>query len=196
MLPVTSMASGATPSRSKAARADSVGAKCSGDDGGGQAPVRLFREGRADVPAAQPGLHVADGDLPVETGEGGHEHGRGVALHEGHVGTVSLEPAVDLLHEARGQARQCLARLHDREIDIHREAELPGHLLEHLAVLAGGDDAAGEVRGGLEGGDDGRHLDALGARAHEHGHRPAGAHAGGLYQARRRNQARPSFCRK
>ena len=163
---------------------------------GGQAPVRLLRERRPDVAAAQPGLHVADGDPPVEAGEGGHEHGRGVALHEGHVGRVPGEPAVDLLHEARGQRPQRLPGLHDREIDVHREAELRGDLLEHLAMLAGGDDAAGQVVAVPEGGDDGGHLDGLGARAHQHGHRAAGAHGGGLYQALRPGQARPSFWRK
>ena len=61
------------PPVSRAVRAVSVGAKWSAISGRGQPPVHLLGEGRPDVPRAEPGLHVPDGDAPVETGQGGDQ---------------------------------------------------------------------------------------------------------------------------
>ena len=81
-----------------------------------------------------------------------------------------IEEATAHLPNLRVESGQGLVGLHDGEGSVDGEAELVGHLLEHLAVLAGRDHAAGEVLGPLQRRDDRRHLDAFRACAHEDGH--------------------------
>ena len=88
---------------------------------------------------------MTDGDLAVEARERRDQHGRGVTLNERHVGVAAFQPPVDRVHETRGECRERLAWSHDAEVGVHAEAELLRDLLEHLAMLAGGDHAAVEV---------------------------------------------------
>jgi hypothetical protein len=92
------------------------------------------------VAGAQAGLDVADGDVPVEGGQGGDETGGGVAMHQHDVGPGLLIGPVELVQQVAGQAVEGLVLGHHLEVLVDPQAEGGEHLLEHLAVLAGGAD--------------------------------------------------------
>ena len=115
-----------------------------GHDRRSQTSVYLFGEWSPDVPGSQSRLDVPDRDASIEAREGGDQSGRGVALHQGHVRLACLEPPIDSLHQTGGEPRERLACLHRGKVDVHGEPELFRYLLEHLAVLPGGDDTASQ----------------------------------------------------
>ena len=61
----------------------------------GQPAIHLLGERRPDVAGAQSGLDVADWDAPVKAGQRRGQHGRRIALHQGHVGPGRFQAAVD-----------------------------------------------------------------------------------------------------
>src|SRR5206468_1807825 len=126
-----------------------------GEETGGQevddAPVRLLREGSAQIAGAQPGLDVADADAAVEGGEGGGHGGGGVPLDEEPVGGFGGEHLVHGGDRRRGEAVQRLVVAHQPQVEVGAQSEQILCLVEHLPVLAGGADAHGDlVRTALE----------------------------------------------
>jgi len=132
-----------------------------------QPPVRLFGKRRPHVAGAQAGFDMADRNPPVEAGQRRHEHGRGIALHQGHIHWRGAEPAVDGRHQPGRESSQGLVRLHHVELRVDGDAELVGDLLQHLPVLSGRHDRAREVGLLPQQRHDRSQLDGLGTRAHE-----------------------------
>ena len=130
-----------------------------------QPPVRLLRPRRGEVAAAQTGLDMRDVDARVERGEPrGHGRGR-VALDDDDAGRAFVDDAPHFDEHARGDVRQRLIVLHEREVEVRRDAEQREHLVEHLPMLAG--DAHADVerrRVAPQFRNDGSELDGLGAR--------------------------------
>ena len=99
--------------------------------------VELLGPGAVDVVRAQARLDVAHGDLQVEACERSGEAGRGVAVHEHHVGPLVLENGPELDQHVASHVEQRLARLHDRQVVVGSHVEDAQHLVEHLTVLTG-----------------------------------------------------------
>lgn len=85
--------------------------------------VELLRPGAVDVVCAQAGLHVAHGNLKVETCKRRGEAGRGVAVDQDHVGPLVLEYGLELEQYVARHVEQRLARLHDRQVVVGRYVE-------------------------------------------------------------------------
>ena len=144
-----------------------------------QTAVGLLRERVKQVVGAQAGLHVANGNLLVEGGQGGGEGGGGVSLNQhqirGMLGELLLQP----LQRRAGDVGEGLPWGHQSQITIRRQAEEIHHLGDHLAVLTGEHHPGAEALRLLEGLDHRRQLDGLGTRA-EHDRDVVGsAHAFG-----------------
>ena len=133
----------------------------------GEPAVHLLGKRGPDVARSQPRLDVTDGNAPVEARQRCHHHRRGVSLDQRHVGVRGLQPSVDAVHQPGRETGQRLVGPHELEVRVHREAELIGHLLEHLPVLSGGHYRAAELRGATQRRDHRRELDRLRPRPHE-----------------------------
>lgn len=124
--------------------------------------VELLGPGAVDVVRAQARLDVAHGNLQVEACERRGEAGRGVAVHEHHVGPLVLEDELELEQHVARHVEQRLARLHDRQVMVGSHVEDAQHLVEHLAVLAGhGHDSLELIRARLQLIYERAHLDGL-----------------------------------
>ena len=110
---------------------------------------------------------MRDRDLAVIGGERAGHRGGGVALDDDHVGLLGVHHIAEPGEQARGEAVEILAGLHQIEIDIGDEPGDGEHLIEQAAMLggdAGPHDEAGHL---LERGDDGEQLDRLGPGAED-----------------------------
>lgn len=130
--------------------------------------VELLGPGAVDVVGAKARLDVPHGDLQVEACECGGEAGRGVAVNQDHVGPLVLEDGLELEQHVARHVEQRLARLHDRQVVVGRNAEDAQNLVEHFAVLAGhGHDGLELIRARLQLVDEWAHLDCLRAGAED-----------------------------
>ncbi len=99
--------------------------------------VELLGEGMLQVAGAQTRLDMAEGDAPVEAGDGGGEDRRCVALGEYHGGGGLFQQRVDAVQDAGGEPGQTLVGAHEVEVDIRAQAEGSEGLVKQVAVLAG-----------------------------------------------------------
>ena len=83
------------------------------------------------------------GDLLVEGCQRGREGGRGVAVHQHHVGRLGLEQRLQALQHGRRDVGERLRTTHEIQVVVDGQTEGLDHLVEHLPMLAGeaGDDA-------------------------------------------------------
>jgi hypothetical protein len=133
------------------------------------APVRLLRKRPREVAGPQARLHVADGNPPVEGGEGAGHRRRGVALDEEQVRRLAGEHPVQLGESPRREVVEALILPHQVEVEVGTQGEDRRHLIEHLAVLRGGaEDRREELGMPSQLAHHGRHLDELGPGAVEH----------------------------
>ena len=129
------------------------------------AALALFRKGGEQVPAPQPGLHVAEGN-PHEVGrQRGAEDGRGVALGQHRIRTGRLEDLGEARDQAAREVGEGLARAHGIQVPVRAQLEGGHHLIEHAAVLGRGQDLDVQVPA-AESLHHRSHLDHLGPGAH------------------------------
>lgn len=139
-----------------------------GGDPPGNLPIHLLRPWAVDVVGTQAGLHVADGDLLVERGEGGGGAGGGVAMDKDHIGLDFLEHVSRAGQHAGGDVVQVLALLHDVQVKIRLHLKYLEHLVQHLPMLPGDAHDGLELIGiFLELLHQGAHLDGLWAGAED-----------------------------
>ena len=139
-----------------------------GGEAGGEDTVHLFREGLAEVPGAESGLDVSDGDVAVEAGEGAAEGGGGVALDEDHGRVLGEEDRFEGGEDAAGGLEEGLAGEHDVEVVVGGDGEGGEDLVEEAAVLGGDTDAGVKFRQMLSHvEDDGAEFDGFGAGAED-----------------------------
>ena len=133
------------------------------------ASVHLLRERPVQVPGAQAGLDVPDGDAAVEGGDrSAHRRGR-VALDEEPVGPALRQQRIERAEDPRRELARGLVVAHQVEIDVGRQVEQLEDLVEHLAMLRGrAEDDVEAVRLRAQPLNHGRHLDGLGPRPHDH----------------------------
>lgn len=106
------------------------------------AAVHLFRVRPLHVVGAQARFDMTDGNAFVEGGKR-RCHGRGgVAMDEHHIGRHFVIEAVDLFEDQGRERIQRMAGAHQLQIVVGLDGENLEHLVEHLAVLAGGADHA------------------------------------------------------
>ncbi|MNC47994.1 hypothetical protein D3C75_970860 [compost metagenome] len=108
-----------------------------GGQGAGQAPVAFLWPGGIQVVGAQAGFYMGDGDLLVIGRQAGGKRGRGVAMHQHHIGLEFGQYRLDTLQNPGGHAGQVLAGFHDVQVVIRGDTEQFQYLVEHLPVLAG-----------------------------------------------------------
>lgn len=126
------------------------------------AAVHLFGIGPLHVIGAQARFDMAHRNALVK-GRKGRRHGRGgVAMDQHHIGRHLVVEAVDLLEDQSRKRIQRMAGAHQLQIVVGLDGENLEHLVEHLAVLAGGADHAFHGGRGRQGLDDGGHFDGLG----------------------------------
>ncbi len=166
------------------------GGQVEGGDLGDEPSVALLGEGRAEPAAAQSGLDVDDGDPLVESGQGSGEGGGRVAVDQDRVGGRGGEVVLQAAQRAVGDLGEGLLGGHHFQVDVGGEAEGVEGLVQHLAVLPGGDHDGLEARVVLEGADDGRELDGFRPGAEDYGD---GTH-GFLYFLTRWESSRGGAC--
>ena len=133
-------------------------------NGADQAAVALFGPGRIKIAGPQPGLDMPDRDPGIIGGKGRRQRRGRIAMHQHHVGGLGLEHRLKALQDRRGDPVQVLAAAHDVQIMVGDDAEKPGDLIQHLAVLGGHADTAFKTRITAKRQNQRRHLDGLGAR--------------------------------
>ena len=132
-------------------------------------PIHLLGEGGPLVIGAQTGLHMAHGDLVIESGQGPGEGGGGVPVDQDQVGLGLLQHALHAQQAFGGDGGQGLPGLHDIQVIVGLELENIQHRVQHLPVL-GSDAAQGlDARAALELQGQGGHFNGLGTGA-ENGH--------------------------
>ena len=125
------------------------------------AAVHLLGPRLIDIARAQARLHMAHRHLAVIGGERPDHRGRGVALDDHAIGPFGIHHIAKTGEQPCGEAVERLARLHQIEIDIGREAGDAQHLIEQPAMLRGDAGAHVEAGHGLQCGDHGKELDRL-----------------------------------
>jgi hypothetical protein len=85
-------------------------------------------------------LDVHHRDLCVERGQGAGEGGRGVALDHHRPRLELRQHRLQAREDARGDPGQRLPLPEDVQVDMRVDVEHLEDLVEHLAVLPGGDD--------------------------------------------------------
>ena len=105
------------------------------------------------------------GNLRVERGQRHGECRGGVSVHEHDVGRRLIQHGCGTGQNAARELRQRLALAHDVQVVVNVQVEQARHLVEHLAMLCGGQHA--HVEGDLiaQRAHDRRHLHRLGSRA-------------------------------
>lgn len=89
---------------------------------------------------------MGDGNVFVEGGERPGQRGRRVALDHHQVGPLPAQELAEPLHQTGRQIGELLAVAHHVEGVPDVDPQQPQHLVEHLAVLAGGHDDRLELR--------------------------------------------------
>jgi hypothetical protein len=112
---------------------------------------------------------MPDRDTPIEAGERGCQHGRGVALHERQSGLHAGEQLVARAEQASRELGERLVGAHHGQVMLNAQAEQAGYLVQHFPVLAGADHDGVEVGSLLERPDHGRQLDGFRAGAEKDG---------------------------
>jgi len=139
----------------------------------GDEPVEFFGERGVFAAAAKARLQVGHGDLFVEGGQGTSHDGGGVPLDEHQVRRGPLQYVFQTGEAPGRDVEERLIRRHQVQVVVRGNAEEGVDLVQHLPVLAGKADLDGEDVGApAEGGNEGGHLDGLGAGAvdEEEGH--------------------------
>ena len=93
-----------------------------------------------EIAGPQPGLDVNKRHMAIKGGQRRRHHRRGVALGRHAIGPVVGQGGVQPGEAAGGHVGQRLVWRHQAQVAIDFDAEVLGHLVEHLAVLAGGAD--------------------------------------------------------
>ena len=99
-------------------------------------PVHFLRPGAVEVARAQARLHMADGNLLIESCDSGGGRCCRVAMDQNH---IRLDFLQDIAHAGKhpcGHVVEILALLHDVQVVIRHDLEDAQHLVQHLAVLA------------------------------------------------------------
>ena len=139
-----------------------------GGKAGDEQTVHLFRERLGGIAGAQAGFDVGDRDSLIERGEGAGERGCGVALHDDEIGLDVAQDGFGGGEDAGRERGKALAGLHEIEIDVGLNGEGGEHLVEHLAMLGGGEDFDVEgLRLGFETERERAELDGFGTRAED-----------------------------
>ena len=103
-----------------------------------QHAVDFLGKRRIPVVRAQARFHVTDRDAVVERGQRTDEGTRRVALHQHGGDRRFRKDGAHFGGHARREIPEILARPHNIEVDIHRDAEIIEDLSGHLAMLGGG----------------------------------------------------------
>jgi hypothetical protein len=128
--------------------------------------IHLFGIGSKFVSGPKTRLHMGDFRAAVKRGKSGGHSGSGVTVHENQVRTILREHAPQTGQYRAGYLEKVLAGPHDVEVKIRIYIERRKDLVEHLPVLSGNADSAGEVTGmPLQFLYDGRHFYGFGAGA-------------------------------
>ena len=131
-------------------------------------PIHLLGEGGPLVIGAQTGLHMAHGDLVIESGQGPGEGGGGVTVDQDQVGLGLLQHALHAQQALGGDGGQGLPGLHDVQVIVGLQLEDVQHRVLHLPVLGGDAAEALNIRPGGQ---------LLHQRAHFNGFRPGAKNA-------------------
>lgn len=108
------------------------------------------------------------GYLKIERRERSRERGGGVAVDEDAVRLPVLHDLSEAREHVASDVEERLPRLHHVQVAVRLDAKDAEHLVEHLAVLAGGDDHGVKLlRAGLKLVDKWAHLDSLRAGAED-----------------------------
>ena len=130
-----------------------------------QGPVHLLREGGVLVPGAETGLHVAHGDLVIESGQSSGKGGGGVTVDQDQVRLRRLQHLLHAQQGAAGDGGQGLAGLHDVQVIVGLQPENVHDGVQHLPVLTGETAEALKLRAACQVFHQGGHLDGLGPGA-------------------------------
>ncbi len=103
----------------------------------GDAAIHFLGPGRLHIAGAQPRLDVDQRHAAIKSRQRrGHDRRR-VALGHDAIGPIVGNRGVQPCEASGGHLGQRLVRRHHFQIAIDLNAEMRGHLVEHLAVLAG-----------------------------------------------------------
>ncbi len=126
--------------------------------------VGFFRIGMVFVECAQARFHVADLHARVEGRQGRRHGGGGVALHQQQVELLLPQDLAHLRQHGGGDVLQGLVFSHQVELIVGADAEQFDQRRHHVLVLAGQAIAVfDQPRVAFQFGDQGGHLDGLGA---------------------------------
>ena len=138
------------------------GGKVEGCDTRQHLTQRFFREGLVQVMGTQARLHMKNGDMAVKRGQGPAKGAHGVTLHNDAIRTRGSQKAVQRIQQPRLKPGETLARTHDIQFCLRRDAEIGQGFPAELLMLAGIADKRAHVGPPGKRLDDRRQLDGFG----------------------------------